>query len=97
MRMTIRSVNAENDEGLYYPKGKSMTVEAQNYELFAVGTETRILAECEETLGDGTRGGEPKTTVRRLIGRFDKNDITTIVDAIMGAGLLPKDGGKTQP
>ena len=97
MRMTIRSVNAENDEGLYYPKGKSMTVEARNYELFAVGTEIHILAECEETLGDGTRGGEPKTTVRRLIGRFDKNDVTKIVDTAMSAGLLPEDGGKTQP
>jgi len=97
MRMTIRSVNAENDEGLYYPKGKSMTVEAQNYELFAVGTEISILAECEETLGDGTRGGEPKTTVRRLIGRLDKNDVTKLVRTIISAGLWPKDGGRTQP
>jgi hypothetical protein len=50
MRMTIRSVNAENDEGLYYPKGKSMTVEAQNYELFAVGTEISIFSSFPKKL-----------------------------------------------
>jgi hypothetical protein len=87
MYVSIHSVDAENDEGRFTNNGNKFEIRVDTSELEFLNfvSELSIRAEESETAGTGERGGEIKTTNRRLVIALNKEDLAKIVEeAIKG-------------
>jgi hypothetical protein len=77
----IQAVNEENDTGDIFEEGRRFKVNTPDITISAHGGTVHVEANCQEDIGDGTRGGTPTTIVRRLHLALDVQELIRIINA----------------
>lgn len=92
MKVNLRAVNNDRDEGQRGFDGKSSRIESSDYEIIPSEDDLHISAEGSEPFGTGDRGGIPVIINRYLDLHLNLKDLEKIFAAAVKAKLIVPPG-----